>query len=207
MLKGEYDTLKKKEEEKAKKAEKDEEKGISQKVNRMMDEENKEEEKEKEVFSTDKKFEELKPFKFLDTIRSKTDNRQYIVEYEKTTIPLWEIFGSYGTKRRPKKKDNEEDIRERVEREHKRIEDAEKKLQASPPRTVQAPPLFEGDNGGSPFKEGEVKPLPTPPKEEEPDEYEETVDKVIYYDFVPHNGKDPILLSLLIKREGDKFTL
>jgi len=43
---------------------------------------------------------------------------------------------------------------------------------------------------------------------EEPEEvYEPPIDKVLFYDFKAHNGKDPILLALMIKGEGHTKTL
>lgn len=46
-------------------------------------------------------------------------------------------------------------------------------------------------------------------KEEEPEEepFIPPVDKVLWYDFKAHNGKDPILLALMVKGENDLFTL
>lgn len=49
----------------------------------------------------------------------------------------------------------------------------------------------------------------TPVVEEEPEEepFIPPLDRELYYDFNTHNGKDPILLALMIKGENDKFTL
>lgn len=54
--------------------------------------------------------------------------------------------------------------------------------------------------------DGEVPPEPVPEEPEE-DPYVPPVDEVLYYDFQAHNGKDPILLALMVKGKNDKFTL
>jgi len=59
--------------------------------------------------------------------------------------------------------------------------------------------------------EGEGLDEPTPPVVEEKEEEEEPfippVDVELWYEFSAHNGKDPILLALMVKGENDTFTL
>jgi len=44
-------------------------------------------------------------------------------------------------------------------------------------------------------------------EEEEEEKIIPPVDKVLWYDFDAHDGKDPVLLALMHRGEGDLFTL
>ena len=113
QLKEERDDIRKKEEEKAKKKKDDEEKGIAQqRANYDPDDPDSQNITSiKEISSDDPKFKVLDMYDFKETVKSRPNAKDYIVRYEEADIPLWEIFGSYGTKRRPKKVDDEEELR------------------------------------------------------------------------------------------------
>ena len=63
------------------------------------------------------------------------------------------------------------------------------------------------EEGGEENEEGDGN--TGPPEAEEPEEevYIPPVDKTIYYDFNTYNGKDPILLALMIKDEDSGKTM
>ena len=70
---------------------------------------------------------------------------------------------------------------------------------------VKPPPVVneEGEEG-----EPVAEEAPVVEEEEEPEEvFIPPLDRELYYDFNTHNGKDPILLALMIKGDNDLFTL
>ena len=119
-----------------------------------------------------------------------------IVEYDHKEISFYEIFGTYGTVARPKlnpKDDPPEPPKK------------EKKIPVKPPTP---PPKKEDDEEEGGEGEGAEGAEAVPVEEEEPEEvFIPPVDRVLFYYFSAHNGKDPILLALMVKGEKDLFTL
>lgn len=117
----------------------------------------------------------------------------YYKHYDDTDITLYEIFNVYGSSWRPKenpKFDPEPP--------------APKEEKPKPPPVVK--PKKEDDEEGEGEGDGDGEGAPEEKEEEEPP-YEPPCDQVLYYEFSPHNGKDPILLALMIKGENDECTL
>mmetsp|Transcript_24564 Transcript_24564/g.38107 ORF Transcript_24564/g.38107 Transcript_24564/m.38107 type:complete len:116 (-) Transcript_24564:38-385(-) len=112
---------------------------------------------------------------------------KHIVSYDDNDITLYEIFQEYGTVARPK---------ENPKFDPKPPPPKEKK----PVKTPTPKPKVEGEDG-EPLSEDQADGK----VEEEPEEevFIPPVDKFLYYDFDTHNGKDPILLALMIKGEND----
>lgn len=114
------------------------------------------------------------------------DYGEHVVEYDHKEISLYEIFQHFGTVARPKLNPADDPI-----------EPPKKEKKVRPP----TPPPKE-------LAEGEEPEEPKPEeKEEEEEPFVPPVDRVLWYDFSAHNGKDPILLALMVKGENDKFTL
>lgn len=113
-----------------------------------------------------------------------------MVSYDKQNITLFEIFENYGTVQRPK-------------------ENPKYDPKPPPPREKKAIPTPKPKKEIEEGEEGEGADEATPIVEEEPEEepFVPPLDRELYYDFSTHNGKDPILLALMIKGENDKFTL
>jgi hypothetical protein len=118
---------------------------------------------------------------------------KHIVDYNRQEITLYEIFGEYGTMVRPK---------ENPKFDPKPPPPKEKKATPKPPTPKPKKETEEGE-------EGEEAQEETPVVEEEPEEepFIPPIDRELYYDFSTHNGKDPILLALMIKGKDDEFTL
>ena len=148
-----------------------------------------EEEEKKEEFVPK---EELNKFDIIDHYDYPTNyNGTNYVEYDEKEISLYEIFQNYGTVARPKV-DPKDDPEEPPKKEKKK-----------PPTP---PPKKEDEGEGEGEGEGENQ---KPPVEEEPEEepFIPPVEKELWYDFKAHNGKEPILLALMVKGDQDKFTL
>jgi len=133
------------------------------------------------------KFDILKEYDFpTEEITGK-----HIVNYDKSDITLYEIFGEYGTQARPK---------ENPKLDPKPPPPKEKK----PVKTPTPKPKVEGEDGEAlSGDDNDAK------QEEEAEEevFIPPIDRFLYYDFDTHNGKDPILLALMIKGDNDLFTL
>lgn len=73
----------------------------------------------------------------------------------------------------------------------------------TPKKKVEVPEGEEGEEGAA---AEEAEPAVV---EEEPEEevFIPPLDKELWYDFSTHNGKDPILLALMIKGPNDEQTL
>ena len=120
---------------------------------------------------------------------------KHIVHYDHKEISLYEIFGEYGTVKRPKEHHPSKDEKPEP-----------KPVKVEPPKQP-TPKKVEEDKEGEEGEDGEGK--TGPPEVEEPEEevYIPPVDRTIYYDFNTHNGKDPILLALMIKDEDSGKTM
>ena len=116
---------------------------------------------------------------------------KHIVNYDQNDISLFEIFGAYGTVQRPKENPKNDPLPPPPKPKKEKV--------------VKPPPEVVLDD------EGNLIPQEEQPAEEEKEEEEEEfippLDRELYYDFDTHNGKDPILLALMIKREEDEHTL
>lgn len=125
---------------------------------------------------------------------------KYVVHYDHKEISLYEIFGEYGTAKRPKEHHPSKDEKP----EPKPPKEVPPK-QPTPKKPVEEKKgeEEEGENPDAPDEEG------GPPEDNEPEEevYIPPVDRTIYYDFNTHNGKDPILLALMIKDEDSGKTM
>jgi len=117
------------------------------------------------------------------------------VHYDHKEISLYEIFGEYGTVKRPKEHHPSKD--EKPEPKPAKVEPPK---QPTPKKVEEE--KKEGEESDPDAKTG-------PPEVEEPEEevYIPPVDRCIYYDFNTHNGKDPILLALMIKDEDSGKTM
>ena len=146
------------------------------------------EDKKHEVKEDMKKYEILNSYDF-PTFNEKNKNKN-IVNFDVQNITLFEIFETYGTVVRPK---------ENPKYDPKPPPPKEKK---SIPTPIPKPKVVEEGEDGEAAEEDPVA-------EEEPEEepFIAVMDRELYYDFSTHNGKDPILLALMIKGENDKFTL
>lgn len=116
---------------------------------------------------------------------------EYYKHYNDTDTTLYEIFGVYGSSWRPKenpKFDPEPP--------------APKEEKKAPTPVIK--PKKEEDEEGEGNEDGEGEPVV--PEEEEPP-YEPPCDQVLFYEFVPHDTLDPILLALMIKGLKDECTL
>lgn len=136
-----------------------------------------------------KKYEVLNHFDF-PTYMHKTETRN-IVEFDNDQITLFEIFDEYGTVQRPK--------------ENPKYDPLPPPPKPKKEKVVKPPPEVVLDEEGNPIPQEEVK--EEEEKEEEEEEFIPPVDRELYYDFSTHNGKEPILLTLMIKNEGDEVTL
>ena len=118
-----------------------------------------------------------------------------MVNFDKQDITLFEIFENYGTVARPK---------ENPKYDPKPPPPKEKK--EKPPPVVKPPPVPVVNEDGEEVMPAEEEPVV---EEEEPEEevFIPPLDRELYYDFSTHNGKDPILLALMIKGDNDAFTL
>lgn len=151
-----------------------------------------EEEEKKSPYGDEdaKKFEILNHFDF-PTYMVKNEVK-HIVDFNKDQITLFEIFGEYGTVQRPK--------------ENPKYDPVQPPPMPKKEKVVKPPPEVVVDEDGNP-----LDPQPEQAEEEEKEEEEEEfippLDRELYYDFSTHNGKDPILLALMIKGEDDEFTL
>ena len=111
-----------------------------------------------------------------------------IVNFDVQNITLREIFDTYGTVVRPK-------------------ENPKHDPKPPPPKEKKATPIpkpkvaEEGEDGEA------AEDIPVVEEEPEEEIFIPVMDRELYYDFSTHNGKDPILLALMIKGENDKFTL
>lgn len=76
----------------------------------------------------------------------------------------------------------------------------QKSMDENSPTKINKATFEAAGEGGSPVREMETKEAEPEPE----DDFEIPVDKTIFYDFVPHNGSDPILLSLFFKRTDNK---
>ena len=116
---------------------------------------------------------------------------KHIVNYDNKQIDLFEIFGEYGTIARPK--------------ENPKFDPLPPPPKPKKEKVVKPPPEVVLDEEGNPI------PQEDQPEEEEKEEEEEEfippLDRELFYDFRTHNGKDPILLALMIKGAEDEFTL
>ena len=157
-----------------------------------LDEDGKKKEEKVVPTSNDPKFDILKQYDFIDRIARGKDghtHKTYIVEFDEKDITLYDMWGEYGTSYKPNINPDKDP------------KPPEKKPTA-PPSPTRIPKTEEPTEADGATPE-EAK---TPLKEEDPEEekYEPPVDKIIFYDFTAHNGKDPILLSLMIKEGNDK---
>jgi hypothetical protein len=108
---------------------------------------------------------------------------------------LYEIFGNYGTTVRPK---------ENPKYDPKPPPPKEKKPDPPTPPPKKEP--VEGEEGAE-GAEGEEAATAQAAEEEEEEVFIPPLDRELYYDFSTHNGKEPILLALMIKGDQDKKTL
>ena len=147
------------------------------------------EEEKKDDSEDKKKFEILSHFDFPTyTLRNET---KHIVEFDRDETTLFEIFNEYGTVQRPK--------------ENPKYDPLPPPPKPKKEKVVKPPPEVVLDEEGNPIPQEEQK--EEEEKEEEEEEFIPPLDRELYYDFRPHNGKEPILLALMIKNEGDKFTM
>ena len=101
------------------------------------------------------------------------------MDYDHNEISLYEIFEEYGTAARPKENPNYDP--------------------KPPPPKEKKPPVIKQPSqpdGEGVEGDGEAN-QPEEPEEEEV--FIPPCERVLYYDFDTFNGKDPILLALMIK--------
>ena len=75
-------------------------------------------------------------------------------------------------------------------------------MPALPVATPSEKKPAEDEPGSGEDGDGQADAEPDEP--EEPEEPEVAVEKVLFYDFVPHDANDPILRALMIKDEDEE---
>mmetsp|Transcript_17768 Transcript_17768/g.30082 ORF Transcript_17768/g.30082 Transcript_17768/m.30082 type:complete len:182 (+) Transcript_17768:326-871(+) len=105
-------------------------------------------------------------------------SRTHIVNYDEKEISLYEIFNEYGTTARPKENP---------------------KHDPKPPPPREKKPIQKTQEVVG--EDGEIRTQIIEVEEPEEEVFIPPCDKFLYYDFDTHNGKDPILLALMIKGE------